>query len=127
MSQRRHRFDHDAYCAGVDAETATFASSIRGADPATPVPTCGSSSLRDLVGRCGHIHRWAAAIVGKLSARRLDRKAADWPLPPDPADHVAWLATGGRDLVEVLRADDPRVGVSGDRALLRYWVIHSAI
>ncbi|MDT5038106.1 MAG: hypothetical protein QOE03_3291 [Micromonosporaceae bacterium] len=107
MSDRCHGFDHEAYCAGVEAETAAFVEAIGGADPAAPVPTCGSWLMYDLVEHCGHIHRWATAIAGKLSQRRLTRKAADWPLPADPADHPAWFTKGGLDLVEALRVADP--------------------
>jgi uncharacterized protein (TIGR03083 family) len=107
MTRRCHGFDHEAYCAGVEAETVTFSDTINGADPTAPVPSCGSWLLYDLVEHCGHIHRWATAIAGKLSARRLNRKNADWPLPPNPAEYAIWLAEGGVDLVEVLRVADP--------------------
>jgi uncharacterized protein (TIGR03083 family) len=123
MSDRCHGFGHEAYCAGVDAETVSFATTIQGVDPTAPVPTCGSWLMYDLVEHCGHIHRWATAIVGKLSARRLYRKAADWPLPDNPADYAAWLTEGGRDLVDVLRSADPDAPcwVWGADPHVRWW------
>jgi hypothetical protein len=79
-------------------------------------------------------------VAGKFSPRLMGRKAADWTLPSNPADYAPWLRAGGRDLVKVLRAtdlyllawgrvglDDPRVGISGDRALLQQWVVNSAV
>jgi uncharacterized protein (TIGR03083 family) len=123
MTRRCHGFDHEAYCAGIDAETAAFAGAIEGADPTAPIPTCGSWLLYDLVEHAGHIHRWATAIVGKLSARRLDRKAADWPLPSNPVDYPGWLSVGGRDLVDALRVADPDAPcwVWGADPRVRFW------
>jgi uncharacterized protein (TIGR03083 family) len=123
MPERCHGFDHDAYCAGIEAETLTFAATIRGADPTAPIPTCGSWLMYDLVEHCGHIHRWAAAISAKLSARRLDRKAADWPLPANPAGYAPWLIAGGQDLVDVLDKADPDAPcwVWGADPHVRWW------
>jgi uncharacterized protein (TIGR03083 family) len=123
MSDRCHGFDHEAYCAGVEAETLTFATTIGGVDPTAPVPTCPPWLIRDLVEHCGHIHRWAAAIVGKLSARRLNSKAAQWPVPANPADYAAWLTEGGRELVDVMRSADPDAPcwVWGADPYVRFW------
>jgi uncharacterized protein (TIGR03083 family) len=123
MTQRCHQFDHDAYCAGIEAEVAALAATVRDADPTEPVPTCHPWLMHDLVEHCGHIHRWAAAMAGKLSARRLDRKAADWPLPGNPAGYPPWLLDGGRDLIEVLRAANPDAPcwVWGADPYVRFW------
>jgi uncharacterized protein (TIGR03083 family) len=107
MIQRCHGFDHESYCAGVGAEVEALAAAIDGVDPTAPVPTCGSWLMYELVEHCGRIHRWAAAVAGKFSARLMDRRSADWTLPSDPAEYAPWLRAGGRDLVNVLRATDP--------------------
>jgi uncharacterized protein (TIGR03083 family) len=107
MGQGCHGFDHESYCLLLAAEIEALAAAVEGADPTAPVPTCGSWLMYELVEHCGRIHRWATAVAGRFSARRLERKAADWALPPDPAGHASWLRAGGRDLVATLRAADP--------------------
>jgi uncharacterized protein (TIGR03083 family) len=126
MTLRCHGFDHDAYCAGLAAEIDLLAAAIDGADPTMPVPACDPWLLYELVEHVGRIHRWATAIVGKLSARRLDRKAADWPLPSDPAEYAPWLLAGGRELVGVLRAADPDAPAWawGADPYVRFWSRH---
>jgi len=117
------RFHYDEYRDCLAAEIRRLAAAVQDADPRTPVPTCPAWTLDQLIEHVGHIHRWATAIVGKLSARRLDRQAADWPLPPDPADYPAWLLAGGRGLLEVLHNADPdaAVWVWGGDPYVRWW------
>jgi hypothetical protein len=107
MIQRCHGFDHESYCAGIAVEVEALAAAVDGADPSTPIPTCGSWLMYQLVEHCGRIHRWAATVAGKFSPRLMGRKAADRTLPSNPADYAPWLRAGGRDLVKVLRGADP--------------------
>lgn len=123
MAPTCHDLSYQQHCDNLAAELWTLAATVEGADPDTPVPTCGAWTLRMLVEHTGHIHRWATAIVGKPSPRRLGRKAADWPLPPDPADWSAWLTAGGRELMEILEAADPEAPVWawGADQHVRFW------
>ena len=100
-------YAHERCCDLASAEIDRFAAVIRGADPATPVPTCGRWTLADLVQHIGQIHRWAAAMVAELSRARHSRRKADLPLPADPASWPGWLAEGQALLMQVLRAADP--------------------
>ena len=108
MPQTSHDMRYALHCDNLAAELWTMAATIDGADPDLPVPTCGDWDLQLLIEHTGRIHRWATAIVGKLSPRRLYRKAADWPLPTFPEEYAGWLTNGGRELMEVLRDADPQ-------------------
>jgi hypothetical protein len=100
-------YSHQRFCDLASDEIARLATAVDGAEPATPVPTCGRWTMADLVQHIGHIHRWAAAMVADLSPTRHSRKKADLPLPADPATWPAWLAEAQTTLVPVLRAADP--------------------
>jgi uncharacterized protein (TIGR03083 family) len=95
----------------VAAEITAFAATVRGADPETPVPTCGTWKLRQLVHHTGAIHRWVEAIVRTRSATRLSRRLADHPLPPTAQRQATWLLEGGESLAEAWRGVDPAEAV----------------
>jgi uncharacterized protein (TIGR03083 family) len=101
------RWPHGRCCDLVDAEVSAFVETVRGADPATPVPTCGRWKLVDLIHHTTHIHRWVAAMVAEYSRVRHSRRKADLPLPADPARYPDWLGEAHTLLVPVLRAADP--------------------
>jgi uncharacterized protein (TIGR03083 family) len=114
---------HQRCCDLADDEIARFAAVIAGADPATPVPTCGRWTLADLIQHIGHIHRWAAAMVADLSPTRHSRRKDDLPLPSDPTTWPAWLAEAQTFLIPVLRATDPdaRMWAWGPDKHARFW------
>ncbi|MFL6223449.1 MAG: maleylpyruvate isomerase family mycothiol-dependent enzyme [Actinomycetes bacterium] len=116
-------YSHQRFCDLADAEVARLAGAIRGADPATPVPTCGRWRMDDLVQHIGHIHRWAAAMVAELSPTRHSREKVDLPLPPDPATRPDWLAEARTFLIPALRAADPdaRMWAWGPDKHARFW------
>jgi uncharacterized protein (TIGR03083 family) len=116
-------YDHQRYCDLTGAEIRRFAAGVRGADPSTPVTTCGRWTLRDLVHHAGQIHRWAAGMVAVCSMEPRSRTAADWPLPPDPGAYADWLGEGERLLVPVLAAADPDAGMWawGVDQHVRFW------
>jgi uncharacterized protein (TIGR03083 family) len=101
------RYPHARNCDLVDAEVARFVTAIRGADPATPVPTCGRWKLVDLIHHTSHVHRWAAGMVAEYSLTRHSRRKRDLPMPDDPADYAFWLGEAQTLLLPVLRAADP--------------------
>jgi uncharacterized protein (TIGR03083 family) len=116
-------YSHQRFCDLASAEIARFAAVIRGADAATPVPTCGRWKLADLVQHLAQIHRWVAGMVAELSRTRHSRKKADLPLPADPATWPDWLAEAQTLLVPVLRAADPeaRMWAWGPDKHVRFW------
>jgi uncharacterized protein (TIGR03083 family) len=123
MPRTCHDLRYEVHRDNLAAELWTLAATIDGVDPALPVPTCGAWTMRDLVEHTGHVHRWATAIVGKLSPRRLNRQAADWPLPAAPDGYAGWLAAGGQALTEILTAADPDAPVWawGADQHVRFW------
>lgn len=94
-------------CELVGAEILRMASVTDGADPATPVPTCGGWTIADLLEHTGSVYRWAAAMVRERAQERLPRERMDFGLPADPADYPGWLADGAAAAVEQFRASDP--------------------
>ena len=70
-------YDHQRYCELAGAEIRRFAADVRGADPSTPVPTCGDWTLRDLIHHAGPIHRWTAGTVAVCAAEQHRHTATD--------------------------------------------------
>jgi uncharacterized protein (TIGR03083 family) len=100
------RWTHERYCDALEHEVARVADAVRGADLATPVPTCPDWSLADLLEHTGIVQRWAAEMVRQLSPERLDRQRMDVPVP-EPAARADWLADGAADVVGAFRSADP--------------------
>ena len=98
---------HEAYCDALGSEIARFGEAARGADLATPVPTCPGWTLADLVEHTGIVERWAAEMVRQLAPERLDRRGLDVAVPNDPAQLPQWLADGAGEVVTAFRASDP--------------------
>src|SRR3954468_6161421 len=96
---------HERYCDALAAEVERFAAATRGEDPATRVPSCPDWSLADLIEHAGRVHRWAGSMVRELMQERLTN--VDLGLPDDKAAYPDWLAAGGAELVDRLRAADP--------------------
>ncbi|MFE7170651.1 maleylpyruvate isomerase family mycothiol-dependent enzyme [Streptomyces sp. NPDC057616] len=97
----------DDYCRAIVDQTGLLTRQIRGADTATPVPTCPGWDVARLLRHVGGDHRWAEEIV---------RKRAAEPVPGDPVDDpsvfahlngdalVDWLGEGAAELGATLRA-----------------------
>ena len=73
------------FAAALIDENAAFAEVLRGADPATPVPTCPGWTLRQLTRHVGRGDRWAAQIVGDRLTDFLDPRDVRGGKPPDDA------------------------------------------
>ena len=98
---------HEAYCDALGEEIGRFALVVRGADLATPVPTCPAWTLADLIEHTGIVERWAAEMVRRRSTARLDRRRLDVPVPDDRAQLPQWLADGAGDVAAAFRSSDP--------------------
>lgn len=87
-------------------QTRIFGELIRGADPATPVPTCPGWTLKHLFRHVGRGNRWAAQIIADHRASELDpRMVRDGKPPDDPDAAIDWLNDGAQliiDAVEVV-------------------------
>jgi uncharacterized protein (TIGR03083 family) len=114
---------HEECCEIVAGRVAAFAATVRGADPETPVPTCGTWKLRQLVHHTGVIHRWVEAIVRTRSTTRLSRRLADHPLPPTAVGQAEWLLEGGEALAKAWQGADPaeRVWTWGPGRNVGWW------
>ncbi|SEF45231.1 TIGR03083 family protein [Thermomonospora echinospora] len=120
------RWAHARYCDAAEAEIAAFAAAVREADPAAPVPTCPGWSVADLVLHLGRTHRWAHALVDRLSPGNLRHRDIDMDFPADrrdPAGYLPWFDAGAAALLGALRRADPQAVMwswGADRRV-RYW------
>ncbi|MFE2560392.1 maleylpyruvate isomerase N-terminal domain-containing protein [Streptomyces sp. NPDC059352] len=98
---------HAATCEAALEHATRFASVVRDADPATPVPTCPGWTLADLTRHLGTGHHWAEHLVRTRATARV--LARDLPLDPprDPAACAGWLAAGAEAATATLRAAAP--------------------
>ena len=92
-------------------QTRAFGELIRSADPATPVPTCGDWTLRQLFRHVGRGNRWAAQIVSERRHQPLDPRDVRDGRPPDDLDAaVDWLNQGAQLVLDAVeRAGSERV------------------
>ncbi|MGW0161447.1 maleylpyruvate isomerase family mycothiol-dependent enzyme [Mycobacterium sp. NPDC003323] len=82
-------------------QTNAFGELIRDADPATPVPTCGEWTLKQLFRHVGRGNRWSAQIVAERRAEPLDpREVRDGKPPEDIDAAIGWLNAGAQLLID---------------------------
>lgn len=95
--------------AALIEETAAFGELVRGADPATPVPTCPDWTLQQLFRHVGRGNRWAAQIVADRRDTVLYQRDTRDGKPPDDRDAaIEWLNAGAQlilDSVDDVGAD----------------------
>lgn len=97
--------DHGA---ALVAQDRLFADGLRGADFATPVPTCPGWTLTQLLRHLGRGHRWVAQIVREQRDTPLDPRAVEGGKPPGDAEGaLEWVADGGRILLDAIAATGP--------------------
>ncbi|KAA6216485.1 maleylpyruvate isomerase N-terminal domain-containing protein [Streptomyces filamentosus] len=106
--------DEDTHLTTVDAvadHARRYAATVRGTDPATPVPTCPGWNLGDLTRHLGTVHGWAEHLVTARPATRV--RAGDLPLDPpaDPAAYPDWFAARAEGFAGAARAADPEAPV----------------
>ncbi|MFD4375738.1 maleylpyruvate isomerase N-terminal domain-containing protein [Streptomyces sp. NPDC058486] len=104
----------DTHLATVDAvvdHARRYADTVRGTDPATPVPTCPGWTLGDLTRHLGTLHGWAEHLVTARPATRV--RPGDVPLDPpaDPTSYPGWFAARAEGFTAAARAADPEAPV----------------
>ncbi|MFF9343998.1 maleylpyruvate isomerase N-terminal domain-containing protein [Streptomyces sp. NPDC014773] len=104
----------DTHLATVDAvveQARRYADTVRGTDPATPVPTCPGWNLGDLTRHLGTLHGWAEHLVTVRPATRV--RAGELPLDPpvDPSSYPGWFAARAEGFTAAARAADPAAPV----------------
>jgi len=93
------------FAAALVEQNGAFADALRGADPATPVPTCPGWTLKHLLRHVGRGERWAAQIVGERRTEALDPREVRNGKPPDDADGaIDWLRAGPQELLDAVAA-----------------------
>ena len=84
-------------------QTRAFGDLIRSGDPATPVPTCGEWTLRQLSRHVGRGSHWAAQIVAERRIEPLDPRDVRNGRPPDDPDAaIDWLNDGAQALIDAV-------------------------
>ncbi|MGB3229599.1 MAG: maleylpyruvate isomerase family mycothiol-dependent enzyme, partial [Mycobacterium sp.] len=84
-------------------QTRAFGDLIRTADPATPVPTCGDWTLRQLFRHVGRGNRWAAQIISDRRSQPLDPRDVRDGKPPEDADAaIDWLNDGAQLVIDAV-------------------------
>ena len=103
--------DHEWFCERAGAEIGALADVVGGApDIAAGVSACPGWTVADLAAHTGNIHRWATAIVATRAAARPPFPVVESPW--SSADGwAAWLASGGRPLLDALRSAGPATEV----------------
>lgn len=84
-------------------QTRAFGDLVRSADPATPVPTCGDWTLKQLFRHVGRGNRWAAQIISERRHQPLDPRDVRDGRPPEDADAaVDWLNRGAQLVIDAV-------------------------
>ncbi|CAA0107988.1 Uncharacterised protein [Mycolicibacterium vanbaalenii] len=84
-------------------QTRAFGDLIKSADPATPVPTCGDWTLRELFRHVGRGNRWAAQIISDRRSQPLDPRDVRDGKPPEDADAaIDWLNDGAQLVIDAV-------------------------
>ena len=109
-----------------------FATTIRGVDDATSVPSCPGWNLGKLTRHLGTTQRWAAEMVRTRAAERLDTRTLDLALPTDATGYPDWILAGGAALVATLDEADPddAMWAWGADQHVRFWsrrMVHETI
>ncbi|MFD6364211.1 maleylpyruvate isomerase N-terminal domain-containing protein [Streptomyces roseolus] len=121
--------DEDPHLAAVDAvadHALRYAHTVRGADPATPVPTCPGWTLGDLTRHLGTIHGWAEHLVTARPATRVRPGDLALDPPADPAAYPGWFAARAEGFAAAARAADPAAPVwsPGAEPYVRHYPRH---
>ncbi|WP_407285378.1 maleylpyruvate isomerase family mycothiol-dependent enzyme [Streptomyces sp. BP-8] len=107
-SRAGHPLPYDTYRQAIEREALRFADVAKGADPATPVPSCPDWTLADLTRHVGAVHRWFSALLTQLVQEPPRSRDVELGLPEHPADYADWLAAGVPAVADVLRKTDPQ-------------------
>ncbi len=84
-------------------QTRAFGDLIRPADLATPVPTCGDWTLKQLFRHLGRGNLWAAQIIGDRRSQPLDPRDVVGGRPPDDrGEAIDWLNDGAQAVIDAV-------------------------
>ncbi|KQV15948.1 maleylpyruvate isomerase family mycothiol-dependent enzyme [Kitasatospora sp. Root107] len=93
--------------AAVATETARFVAAVKGADLATPVPSCPGWTMADLVRHTGSVQRWFSVLLrGRIQEPPRSRDV-DLRLPAREGSWADWLADSATEAAGAFAATDP--------------------
>ncbi|MEW2636486.1 maleylpyruvate isomerase family mycothiol-dependent enzyme [Streptomyces sp. NPDC048389] len=98
---------HERYCDAVERLVGEFVETVRGVDPATPVPTCPGWTVADLVKHHGTTHRWAEHVVRTRATERVWARDVPLDLPDEPSAYPDWTARSAEAALRTMRKVDP--------------------
>lgn len=119
----------DRYLDALVVQSALFAEALHGADLQLPVPSCPDWTLYRLTEHLGQTHRWGTAIVTRRATAPFDPSTLGATAAPEDSDGLgAWLREGADELVDAIRAADPRTSVWswGDDHSVGFWARREA-
>jgi uncharacterized protein (TIGR03083 family) len=93
--------------AAVAAETARFVAAVKGADLATPVPSCPGWTLADLMKHTGSVQRWFSVLLETRIQQAPRNREVDLRLPDREDEYADWLAESAAVAAEAFAATDP--------------------
>ncbi|WP_019928771.1 maleylpyruvate isomerase family mycothiol-dependent enzyme [Nocardia sp. BMG111209] len=112
--------------AALRSENDLLADLYGGADPETPIPTCGDWRLKNLLAHVGGGHRWAATIIVRRSTENIAFAAVpDVRRPRDPAEVDHWFRQTADAVIDAVDATGGEVPVWTPFGALRpseWWI-----
>ncbi|MBL1082448.1 maleylpyruvate isomerase family mycothiol-dependent enzyme [Streptomyces actinomycinicus] len=122
-SRAGHPLPYDTYREAVEQETRRFAEVVKGADPASTVPSCPDWTLADLTRHVGSLQRWFCALLTQRVQEPPRSRDVDLGLPEHAQDYADWLVAGIPAVAAVLRDTDPGapMWVWGEDRHARFW------
>ncbi|QTD96121.1 maleylpyruvate isomerase family mycothiol-dependent enzyme [Streptomyces cyanogenus] len=106
-SRAGHPLSYDTYREAIGRETHRFAEVVRGADPASAVPSCPDWTLAELTRHVGAVQRWFCALLTRRVQEPPRSRDVELGLPADERDLADWLTAGVPEVAAVLRDTDP--------------------
>lgn len=96
--------DYSTFLAEFERHSTAMFDSAAMAAAETPVPSCGSWTMTDLLGHIGALHRWVTALTDLAPT---DKAAGFEPPPSEYAELLGWCRDGAARLREKLAALGP--------------------
>ena len=106
-------------------QTRDFGELIRDADPATPVPTCGEWTLKQLFRHVGRGNRWCTQIITDRRTEALAPREVRNGKPPEDLDAaIDWLNEGAQGLVDAVEqaGSNIKVWTFGGPHIPGWWI-----
>lgn len=91
----------------VAEQTARFVTLTKGADLATPVPSCPGWTLLDLIRHTGSVHRWFSVLLRQQVQQPPASREVELALPAEEDGYRDWLAAGATVAAEAFATVEP--------------------